>query len=63
MIYPYKCTDCSTEFTVEMSLEDYIKSPEIFCPRCMSEDVKRTFYSMGIHFKDKDFTKYVREEE
>jgi uncharacterized protein (DUF2225 family) len=67
MIYPFKCNTCYTEFTIDMTVEVYMKlgkQKKFTCPMCNSKNTKRTFYSDGIsiQFKDDGFTKYVKED-
>lgn len=63
MIYSYECKNCGTEFEVSMSVKKYESLKVKGCPVCFSKKIVRDYEDLlGIHFKDKDFTKYIEEE-
>ncbi|HAM52174.1 MAG TPA: zinc ribbon domain-containing protein [Nitrospiraceae bacterium] len=39
--YDYSCKDCTRDFTVFLSLEEFDAKPKIKCPRCKSENVRK----------------------
>lgn len=54
MRYSFTCKDCKTEFDIVSSLGT-ASFAKVACPSCRSENVKREYKILGVHFKGKGF--------
>lgn len=52
----YKCKGCNTEFIISASFATISLLP-VYCPVCMTDDVKKIYEMPNVILKGKDFYK------
>jgi len=60
MQYTFYCKDCQKYFYIYENIGE-LDSLKVVCPFCKNNNIKRKWDIIEIHFKDPDFSKYVKE--
>ncbi len=53
-IYRFVCNECREKFFIETSMKSYV-GMRVYCPKCKSEDVRRTLEPIEVIYKGKGF--------
>jgi len=61
MEYIYKCNNCEIEFNIYRPIGSTPNHLYV-CPKCGSDNTRRKWTNISIHYKDDGFTKQVKED-